>query len=59
MRMLRIFIASVVVSMLSITLVHASSGTFRQSHYGGFKGLDLDPASENRFWQVTEKTKSR
>ena len=59
MKSLNVFLGTVIVAAMSITLVHASDGTFRQSHYGGFKGLDLDPASENRFFQVTEKTMSR
>ena len=53
--------AAAVIAGLSVTLAHAQSGTFRQSHNLGFgAGMqDLDPASEGRFWQVTEKTMSR
>jgi peptide/nickel transport system substrate-binding protein len=53
--------AAAVIAALSTTLAHAQSGTFRQSHNLGFgAGMqDLDPASEGRFWQVSEKTMSR
>ncbi len=55
-----IFIAAAVITALPMTLAHAQSGTFRQSHDVGFAGLiDVDPASEGRLWQVTEKTMSR
>ena len=55
------FAAAAVIAALTTTLAHAQSGTFRQSHNLGFgAGMqDLDPASEGRFWQVTEKTMSR
>ena len=47
--------------MLSITSAHASSGTFRQAHDIGMgaEAINVDPASQGRFWQVTEKTMSR
>jgi peptide/nickel transport system substrate-binding protein len=42
-------------------MAHAQSGTFRQSHDVGFGAdvINVDPISEERFWQVTEKTMSR
>ena len=61
MNKLSIFIAGAVIAALPITLANAQSGTFRQSHYLGFgAGMqNLDPASPNRFWEVTEKIMSR
>ena len=61
MKKLYMFVVAVSVAMLSITLAHAQSGTFRSSHPGGFGAdmTDVDPASEGRFWQVTEKTMNR
>jgi len=61
MNRLSILIAAASIVVLSTTQVHAQSGTFRQSHDVGF-GADVynvDPASQGRFWQVTEKTMSR
>ncbi len=56
-----IFIAAAVIAALPITQTHAQSGTFRQSHDVGFGAdvMNVDPISEGRFWQVTEKTMSR
>ena len=56
-----IFFTAAVIAVSSITLAHAQSGTFRQSHDLGFGAgqVDVDPASKGRFWQVTEKTMSR
>ena len=61
MKKLHIFVAAASVAMLSITLAHAQSGTFRQSHDIGMgaEAMNVDPASQGRFWQVTEKTMSR
>ena len=61
MNRLATFITAAIVAALSITLAHAQSGTFRQAHDLGFGAgvVDLDPASQGRFWQVTEKTMSR
>ena len=61
MKTFNIFVAAASVAMLSITLAHAQSGTFRSSHTSGFSSgvVDVDPASTGRFWQVTEKTMSR
>ena len=61
MTKLRIFIAAAVIAALPITLAHAQSGTFRQSHDVGFGAdvINVDPSNEFRFWQVTEKTMSR
>ena len=61
MTKLGFFIAAAVIAALPITLAHAQSGTFRQSHDVGFGAgvVDVDPASKGRFWQVTEKTMSR
>ena len=58
---LNVFVGAVGIAALSITLAHAQSGTFRQSHDVGFgaENMDVDPISEGRFWQVTEKTMSR
>ena len=58
---LRILTAVAVIAALPITAAHGQSGTFRQSHDLGFGAgmVDVDPASEGRFWQVTEKTMSR
>lgn len=55
-----VFVAAAVMAALPITIAHAQSGTFRQSHDMGFGELaDVDPSSAERFWQVTEKTMSR
>ena len=56
-----IFIAAAVIAALPITQAHAQSGTFRPSHDVGFGAdkINVDPISEGRFWQVTEKTMSR
>ena len=61
MTRLGIFFTVAVIAVSSITLAHAQSGTFRQSHDLGFGAgqVDVDPASKGRFWQVTEKTMSR
>ena len=61
MTRLGIFFTAAVIAVSSITLAHAQSGTFRQSHDLGFGAgqVDVDPASKGRFWQVTEKTMSR
>ena len=61
MNRLGIFFTAAVIAVSSITLAHAQSGTFRQSHDLGFGAgqVDVDPASKGRFWQVTEKTMSR
>ena len=61
MTRLGIFFTAAVIAMSSVTLAHAQSGTFRQSHDLGFGAgqVDVDPASKGRFWQVTEKTMSR
>ena len=61
MTKLGIFFTAAVIAVSSITLAHAQSGTFRQSHDLGFGAgqVDVDPASKGRFWQVTEKTMSR
>ena len=61
MTKLGMFIAVAVIAALPINLANAQSGTFRQSHDVGFGEdvIDVDPASEGRFWQVTEKTMSR
>ena len=61
MKGLRIFTVAAVIATLPITLAHAQSGTFRQAHDLGFgEGMiDVDPASEGRFWLVTDKTMSR
>ncbi|MFQ5985396.1 MAG: ABC transporter substrate-binding protein, partial [Alphaproteobacteria bacterium] len=61
MTKLSVLAAAIVIAALPITLAHAQSGTFRQSHDLGFgEGIiDVDPASHGRFWQVTEKTMSR
>ena len=61
MNKLGIFFTVAVIAVSSITLAHAQSGTFRQSHDLGFGAgqVDVDPASKGRFWQVTEKTMSR
>ena len=61
MTKLGFFIAAAIIAALPITLAHAQSGTFRQSHDVGFGAgvIDVDPASKGRFWQVTEKTMSR
>ena len=61
MNRLGIFFTVAVIAVSSITLAHAQSGTFRQSHDLGFGAgqVDVDPASKGRFWQVTEKTMSR
>jgi peptide/nickel transport system substrate-binding protein len=58
---LGIFFTAAVIAVSSITLAHAQSGTFRQSHDLGFGAgqVDVDPASKGRFWHVTEKTMSR
>ena len=58
---LRILTAVAVIAALPITAAHGQNGTFRQSHDLGFGAgmVDVDPASEGRFWQVTEKTMSR
>ena len=52
------FIAAAAILVLPITLAHAQSGIFRQSHNLGVGAQDVDPASSGRFWQVTEKTMS-
>ena len=52
-------VAAAVFLALPIAQSQAQSGTFREAHYGGFKGLDLDPSSTNRFWHATEKLMSR
>ena len=56
-----IYMAAVIAAALPATLAQAQSGTFRQSHDIGFGEdlIDVDPSSEHRFWQVTEKTMSR
>ena len=61
MTKLSIFIAAAVIAALPITAAQAQSGTFRQSHDVGMgvEMIDVDPSSEGRFWQVTEKTMSR
>ena len=61
MNRLSILIAAASIVVLSTTQVHAQSGTFRQSHDVGFgaEAINVDPASQGRFWQVTEKTMSR
>ncbi len=61
MNRLSILVASASIVVLSTTQVHAQSGTFRQSHDVGFgaEAINVDPASQGRFWQVTEKTMSR
>ena len=61
MTRLGIFFTAAIIAVSSITLAHAQSGTFRQSHDLGFGAgqVDVDPASKGRFWQVTEKTMSR
>ena len=61
MTRLSILIAAASIVVLSTTQVHAQSGTFRQSHDVGFgaEAINVDPASQGRFWQVTEKTMSR
>ena len=58
---LTVFVAAAVIAALPITLANAQSGTFRQSHDVGFgvEAINVDPASEGRFWQVTEKVMSR
>ncbi len=57
----RILVAAFVIAVLPATMVHAQSGTFRQSHDVGFGAevINVDPASAERFWHVTEKTMSR
>ena len=57
----RVLVAAFVIAALPITMAHAQSGTFRQSHDVGFGAdvINVDPISEERFWQVTEKTMSR
>ena len=61
MTRLGMYFTAAVIAVSSITLAHAQSGTFRQSHDLGFGAgqVDVDPASKGRFWQVTEKTMSR
>ena len=61
MKKCHVFILAASVAMLSITSAHAQSGTFRQSHDIGMGAevMNVDPASQGRFWQVTEKTMSR
>ncbi len=61
MSSLRFFIAAAVIAAVPTSLVHGQSGTFRQSHDLGFgEGMiDVDPASEGRFWLVTDKIMSR
>ena len=61
MTRLSILILAASIVVLSTTQVHAQSGTFRQSHDVGFgaEAINVDPASQGRFWQVTEKTMSR
>ncbi len=56
-----ILVAAFVIGVLPATMAHAQSGTFRQSHDIGFGAdvIDVDPSSNERFWQVTEKTMSR
>jgi len=61
MTRLSILIAAASIVVLSTQQVVAQSGTFRQSHDVGFgaEAINVDPASQGRFWQVTEKTMSR
>jgi len=57
---LKVFMATAVSALLSITLVQAAGGTFLTAHDLGFGGAEnADPISPNRFWQVTEKTMNR
>jgi len=57
---LKVFMATAVPALLSITLVQAAGGTFLTAHDLGFGGAEnADPISPNRFWQVTEKTMNR
>ena len=56
---LNALVVATVIAALPITLAHAQSGTFRQTHDLGMGVQDLDPASAGRFWNVTEKTMSR
>ena len=59
MTKLKALVVATVIAALPITLAHAQSGTFRQTHDLGMGVQDLDPASPGRFWNVTEKTMSR
>ena len=61
MKKFHVFFVAASAAMLSITSAHASSGTFRQAHDIGMgaEAINVDPASQGRFWQVTEKTMSR
>ena len=59
---LGIYIAAAIIAALPITLAHAQSGEFRQSHtlvgYGAGV-VNADPTSQGVFWQVIGITMSR